>query len=360
MTPPASWRDLSLVCPACRGRLEERSGATDPELVCRACGAAYPVILDIPDLRTRPDPYIGLEEDRAKGRTIAERCAGLDFAEALERYYEMTPVVTAAQARAFIASVLAAGDRATDTLDAFEAERGRPDGPLLDLGCGTAPLACAAASRYPATVGVDLAFRWLVVARSRLASEGVRLPLVCAGAEALPFADGTFARAVAESAVEHFEDQALALSETRRVLAPGGDLLLTTPNRFSLGPDPHVGLPAGGYLPDRWIAAYIRRRGGVPPRRRLLSAGSLRRLLEEAGFRGISIGLPRLGEARREALSGPLRLAAAAYGFALELAPARALLRRIGPLLSARAVRPGPSAARPGPSAASPGPGDRG
>src|SRR5215467_15864211 len=57
---------------------------------------------------------------------------------------------------------------------------------LLDLGCGTGRLLCAAASRFPGTtlVGVDVSAGMLKVA----AVAGGRLTLVHAVAEALPFA----------------------------------------------------------------------------------------------------------------------------------------------------------------------------
>lgn len=205
-----SWRELALVCPRCRQALTERPGPEpDTTLACGGCGAEYPVILDIPDLRVRPDPYIGFEDDRAKGRGLAEAVNGLPLADALGTYYRQTSVVTDEQAAAFTASVLAGDDRARDTLAAVERRSGRGSAALLDLGCGTAPLAAAAAERTPLVVGVDIAFRWLVMARVRLRESGRPLPLVCACAEALPFPDGVFDRVIGESAVEHFEDAPL-------------------------------------------------------------------------------------------------------------------------------------------------------
>lgn len=52
---------------------------------------------------------------------------------------------------------------------------------------------------------------------------------VCGSAEALPFADGTFDAVAAFDVVEHCADEALALSEMRRVLRPGGVLLVSVP-----------------------------------------------------------------------------------------------------------------------------------
>ena len=53
---------------------------------------------------------------------------------------------------------------------------------------------------------------------------------VCADALALPFAGATFAAVVAAEILEHLPEPAAALMEMRRVLAPGGLLIITTPN----------------------------------------------------------------------------------------------------------------------------------
>ncbi len=52
---------------------------------------------------------------------------------------------------------------------------------------------------------------------------------VCGSATALPFADEAFEVVAAFDVVEHCADEALALSELTRVLAPGGRMLLSVP-----------------------------------------------------------------------------------------------------------------------------------
>lgn len=52
---------------------------------------------------------------------------------------------------------------------------------------------------------------------------------VCGSAMALPFVDGAFDVVSAFDVVEHCEDDALAVSELARVLAPGGRMLLSVP-----------------------------------------------------------------------------------------------------------------------------------
>jgi len=52
---------------------------------------------------------------------------------------------------------------------------------------------------------------------------------VCGSATALPFTDAAFDVVSAFDVVEHCEDDALAVSELARVLAPGGRMLLSVP-----------------------------------------------------------------------------------------------------------------------------------
>lgn len=339
---------LGLCCPACRGDL---AGALDGdgELRCLACDRRYPVIAGIPDLRVRPDPYITPEQDREKGRRLAARAADLSFEELVRYYYSITPAVPPAHAAAYIRGLFAAEDRAAAALQQWEAGAG--DGPgaieLLDVGCGTAPLLVASAARYRPVAGVDVAFRWLVIGRKRLTERGLDVPLICACAEALPFRGPVADVVTLDSALEHFADQDAALTECRRTMRPGGRLFVATPNRCSPGPDPHVGLWGGSLLPERVVAAWARRVGGVPPRRHLLHRRSLGRALLRAGFTDVRVFLPRFTRAQVDALPALRRALARLYDRLVRLPPTRFLLLRIGPVLYATA-RTGPAGAASG------------
>ena len=46
----------------------------------------------------------------------------------------------------------------------------------------------------------------------------------------LPFPDNHFDLAICQEGIEHFPDQLMVLREFNRVLKPGGELLITTPN----------------------------------------------------------------------------------------------------------------------------------
>lgn len=48
----------------------------------------------------------------------------------------------------------------------------------------------------------------------------------------LPFADQSFDLIWSSEVIEHLEDPAASLAELRRVIRPGGDIILTTPNSY--------------------------------------------------------------------------------------------------------------------------------
>jgi hypothetical protein len=82
--------------------------------------------------------------------------------------------------------------------------------------------------------------------------------------------------------IEHLlPDQLLALQEIVRVVDSPGVLYLNSPNRFSLfTPEDHVGLWWLGFLPRKWMGAYVRVRLGYEyVGTRLLSLKELKRIL---------------------------------------------------------------------------------
>jgi SAM-dependent methyltransferase len=97
-------------------------------------------------------------------------------------------------------------------------------GVALDLGCGTGRALDELAGAGRALLGLDLRPEGLAEARrARPASW-----LVQADATSLPLADGSVDVITALDVLEHLDDHA-ALAEIRRVLRPGGILVLTVP-----------------------------------------------------------------------------------------------------------------------------------
>ena len=94
---------------------------------------------------------------------------------------------------------------------------------ILDVGCGTGALLRLLGSLLPDArlTGVDPAAGMV-----REAAASTRAEVREASAESLPFGDAAFDLVVSSSSFSHWQDQAGGLAECRRVLAPGGALLL--------------------------------------------------------------------------------------------------------------------------------------
>jgi SAM-dependent methyltransferase len=100
----------------------------------------------------------------------------------------------------------------------------------------------------------------------------------------LPFAAGTFDLVYASFVVEHLEEPCAAFREWRRVLRPGGALLVVTPNMAN----PLMRMAA--LLPQRVRVALKRLGPGVEPQDvfrapyRANTAAALRRIAGDSGF----------------------------------------------------------------------------
>ena len=137
---------------------------------------------------------------------------------------------------------------------------------VLEVGCGTGHWLAALAGGAALVAGVDPSRGMLERAR-RAAPDAL---LVRARAEALPWRSASVDRVVCVNAFHHFADKAAFVAEARRVLRPGGGLLI-------VGLDPHTGRD------QWWVYDYFPRaleldRGRYPP------APAIRALLARVGF----------------------------------------------------------------------------
>jgi SAM-dependent methyltransferase len=141
----------------------------------------------------------------------------------------------------------------------------------LDLGSGAGEFTAVLADAGAAVVGVEVAEAALARARSVHPQLDFRLAPIDGP---LPFPDGAFDLVWSSEVIEHVADTARWLSEVRRVLAPGGRLLLTTPShgrlRVALGGVERFSEPLGDHL-------------------HLYTKGSLRTLLDEFGLHELSV-----------------------------------------------------------------------
>ena len=103
-----------------------------------------------------------------------------------------------------------------------------PDSNILDLACGTGDFTLELLKRYPSAhiTGVDITPEMMSIAKKKL-PEGNTVNFSVGDAQNLSFLkDGTFSLVVCAFGFRNFPDKAKALSECRRVLAPGGKLVV--------------------------------------------------------------------------------------------------------------------------------------
>ncbi len=182
---------------------------------------------------------------------------------------------------------------------------------VLDVACGTGIVARHAADRAGAkgrVAGVDINEDMLRVARA--VSAGVRPPIEWRQADAaeLPFPDGAFDVVICEQAIQFFSDPVAALTEMRRVMAPGGRAAVSVcrpirycPTYVALADtlERHAGFEAGMMMRSPFPA---------------WDAGQFHALFTRAGFGEVRIRIevcslryPSCEEfLRREASSSPL------------------------------------------------------
>lgn len=139
-----------------------------------------------------------------------------DAAVSYQRYFE--PTIATSVSAALLA-----------TADLRAAER------VVDVACGTGLIARLAAERVGpdgAVSGVDLAPDMIEVARATRAPAAPAIDWLVRDATSLPFDDECFDVALCQMGLMFMEDRVGAVREMRRVLVPGGRVVVNTPGRI--------------------------------------------------------------------------------------------------------------------------------
>lgn len=107
-------------------------------------------------------------------------------------------------------------------------------GDVLDLGCFTGGRAVAWLERYRprSMAGVDVTEPFVEAGRRFAQTKGVEVDFRVGFAESLPWPDQSFDTLLSFDVLEHVRDVDVSLAECRRVLRPGGLLLVVFPSYF--------------------------------------------------------------------------------------------------------------------------------
>jgi ubiquinone/menaquinone biosynthesis C-methylase UbiE len=98
---------------------------------------------------------------------------------------------------------------------------------MLDVGCGAGHLSFALAPHFSHVVATDPSPSMLITASSAAAQRGLpQMEVRQASAQHMPFPDAHFDLVASRYSAHHWNEVPLALSEMRRVLRPGGRLLM--------------------------------------------------------------------------------------------------------------------------------------
>ena len=148
------------------------------------------------------------------------------------------------------------------------------DAPIgVDVGCGDGYVArkIANESSFLHFIGVDAFWDHVrfIDAENAYDESAKRVEPVMGNVYAIPIKDGAADLVICSEVVEHLTDDARALAELHRVLAPGGVLILATPNgaplphrlvwalRGKRPPDVSDPLPVKGTAPDSQLHGHI-------------------------------------------------------------------------------------------------------
>jgi len=145
---------------------------------------------------------------------------------------------------------------------------------VLELGCGTGYFTRELVRSGADVVAIDVSPELLEIARANCSGSNVRYEIQ--NASALSYPDAVFDSVVGSSVLHHLEIEE-ALREIYRVLKPAGTIYFTEPNMLN----PQIAIQKN--------VPWVKRKLGDSPDETAFFRWSLRRLLEQIGYRAVRI-----------------------------------------------------------------------
>ncbi len=201
---------------------------------------------------------------------------------------------------------------------------------VLEISCGMGGTLVALAHAGAHPVATEFNHEYCTIAKQRSQRYALNLPIINAVGEDIPFADNSFDLAICWDIVEHVQSPAAMLRELRRVVQPGGRVLLTIINRWAWR-DPHYHIRGMNWLPRALADRIVARRTaskqamGLQDRQRLsemhyYTLEQFRRLAAESGFQVAdmeAVTISQGGKRRSQGIKGRFRDMAYRLGLGL-------------------------------------------
>jgi demethylmenaquinone methyltransferase/2-methoxy-6-polyprenyl-1,4-benzoquinol methylase len=172
---------------------------------------------------------------------------------------------------------------------------------ILDIATGTGDLALAMATLGPVKVtGIDLSVRMMEIARQKAARKNLasRVGFEPGDAEEIPFPEGSFDAVTVAFGVRNFEDLERGLAEMKRILVPGGSMMIlefshpgSVPLKQIYGFYSRFAIPFIGRMISRHREAYRYLPDSVAA---FPSGNDFAAILERTGMKNVSV-LPLTG-----------------------------------------------------------------
>lgn len=243
-------------CPRCRGQLIEAHAGVR----CSSCRSFYERIGGILDLRIQGAGSFDCRADTERAKSLLAAIPNPSANDLITRVFSAGGEWDEAWAESRRRRVLSSTESLRRELRGWL--HAAMVSPLLDLGCGAGSLLVAAAREDLQGIGIDVSLTLLLIAQQLILEEGGQPVVAAAFAEALPLGDSSVSAVISLDVIEHVNDPESYLVEAGRVLRPGGVAAFSTPNRYSLTKEPHVGVWGVGWLPRDLQKPFVRIRNG--------------------------------------------------------------------------------------------------
>lgn len=109
----------------------------------------------------------------------------------------------------------------------------KPEGLVLDMGCGTGNYTLELAKHGVKVIGMDSSIEMIVFAKKRSEKEGLKANFVVGRTEAMPFRDNVFSGVSGITVLCFVSNPEAVIAEAKRILKQGGELVLGEVNSLS-------------------------------------------------------------------------------------------------------------------------------